>query len=64
MCGTIFVTDRSMAMYKIDVHIQGIAQGTEWFRTITKLDKVRYPDLHRAVTLVSLSMAEKATSGE
>ena len=55
------VQDRSF-----DVHIQGIAQSTEWFRTITKLDQIRYPHFLAAITLASLSnqMVERATSGE
>ena len=46
------------AMYRINIHIQGIAYSTEWFRTITKLDKIRYPHHYRAVTLASLAFAE------
>jgi hypothetical protein len=45
---------RTKAMYKIDVHIQGISQSTEWFQTITKLDKIRYPHFHGALILASL----------
>ena len=45
---------RTKAMYKIDVHIQGISQSTEWFKTITKLDKTRYPHFHGALVLASL----------
>ena len=53
------------AMYKIDVHIQGFAQSTEWFRTCTKLDKIRYPHFYAAITLASLSnQMEATTSGE
>ena len=48
---------RTKAMYKIDVHIQGISQSTEWFRTITKLDKIRYAHLHGALALASMSEA-------
>ena len=45
---------KTKAMYKIDVHIQGISQSTEWFQTITKLDKIRYPHFHGALILASL----------
>ena len=52
-------------MYKIDVHIQGVAQSTEWFRTCTKLDQIRYPHFYAAITLASLSnQMEATTSGE
>ena len=48
------LTVKTKAMYKIDVHIQGISQSTEWFKTITKLDKTRYPHFHGALILASL----------
>ena len=58
---------KTKAMYKIDIHIQGISQSTEWFRTITKLDKIRYPHFHGALTLASLAfhpIAHEASSAE
>ena len=48
------LTVKTKAMYKIDVHIQGISQSTEWFQTITKLDKIRDPHFHGALILASL----------
>ena len=45
------LTVKTKAMYKIDVHIQGISQSTEWFQTITKL---RDPHFHGALILASL----------
>ena len=44
-------------LYKVDVHVQGVSQSTEWFRTCTKLDQVRYPHFYAAIALASLSEA-------
>jgi hypothetical protein len=53
------------AMYTIDVHIQGVAQSTEWFCTFTKLNEIHYPYFYAAITLESLSnQMEATTSGE
>ena len=51
------LSDKTGAMYKIDVHIQGVSQSTEWFRTCTKLDESRYPLFYAAIALASLSKA-------
>ena len=58
------LSGKTGAMYKINVHIQGVSQSTEWFRTCTKLDKFRYPDFYAAIALASLSEATTSSAGE